>query len=165
MGFYSYSMHIYWIWDLIDKLITLATLVIFNKNPDIKLTFLRQFEQIKKSFDITERNSFFNSKDKDLLLINHFSPSDKIDYRNNSSLLTKLNENSIEQLVLIEKHPVKILLLVILRQLIKKREKKQTISPLAIDHEKMVQIYAFFSKTVYIFIILEDALQCIDQDM
>lgn len=93
-----------------------------------------------------------------MLLPDHLLPLDEIINGSNTSLLTELDENSIEQLVPIKEYLVKTLLLPIFRQSIRKRKKKQTTDPLVIDYGKMAQICTFFSKTVNVLIILEEAL-------
>lgn len=57
-------------------------------------------------------NNFSDNKNRDLLL-DHLLLLDKIINRSNKSLLTKLNNNNIKQLILIEKYLVKISLLFI----------------------------------------------------
>ena len=119
---------------------------------------------MKENSDITELNNIFNNKNKDFLLSSHLQPLDKIINRSNTSLLTKLDDNSIEQLVSTKKRSVKILSLPIFKKLIRKEKRKQTTGSLAINHRKMIQIWTFFSKTVYVFIKLEKALQHPNQD-
>lgn len=151
-------MHIYQIWDLVDKFIKFATSVTFNKSWDIELISWKQFEQTTENFDITVSNNFSNSKNEDLLL-SYLLPSDKIVNKNNTSSLIELNDNNIEQLIPKKERLVKIPPPLIFRQSIRKEKGMQTTSSLAINYKKMAQIYAFFSKTIYILTILENALQ------
>ena len=146
VGYHSDSMRIHRIWDPVDKLIRLATSIIFDESWDIELTSLRQFEQTEENFDITESNNLSDSKDKYLLLPGHLLPSDEIVNESDTSSLTELNDDSIEQLVPTKERSVKIPSPPILRQSTRKGKGKRTTGPLAIDHGKMAKICAFFSK-------------------
>ncbi len=163
MGYHSDSSRIYRIWDPIDKLIRLATLVKFDESWDIEPTSLRQFERMEESSDITEPTDLSDSEDEDLLLPDHVQPSDEIVNESDTSSLTELDDNDIEQLVPTEERPIPSP--PTLRQSTRKGKGKRTTGPLALDHGKMVQICAFFSKTVYVPTTLEEALQCPDRDM
>lgn len=66
--YHSDLLYIYRIWDPIDKLIKLATLVKYDESWDIEPISLRQFKQIEESFNIIKPNDFSNSGDKDFLL-------------------------------------------------------------------------------------------------
>ena len=164
VGYHSDFMRIYRIWDLVDKLIKLATSVIFDESCDIELTSLRQFEQTTENCNITMSNNSSDSEDEDPLP-GHLLPSDEIVKGSNTSSLTELDNNNIEQLVPTKKRLVKIPPPPILRQSTRKRKGTQTTGPLAIDHRKMAKICAFFSKTVYVLTTLEEALQCPNRDM
>ena len=108
-------MCIYRIWDPVDKLIKIATSAIFDESWDIELTSLRQFEQTEENSDITESNNLSDIEDEDLLLPGHLLPSDEIVSGSDTSSLTELVDNSIEQLVPTEESSVKISLPPILR--------------------------------------------------
>lgn len=98
-----------------------------------------------------------------MLLPDHLLLLDKIVNKCNRFSLTKLNDNSIKQLIPIKKRLIKILSPFIFKQSTKKGQKKQTIGFLAIDHRKMAQIYTFFSKTVYVPTRLKKILQYLKQ--
>lgn len=64
-------MHIYWIWNSIDKLIRYATLVKFDESENVESISLRQFKQMKKTSNVIKSIDFSNSENKDLLLPDH----------------------------------------------------------------------------------------------
>lgn len=127
VGYHIDSVRIYRTWDPVNKFIRLATSVRFYESWDIKLASLRQFEQTEENSNVTEPNDLSDNEDEDLLLPDHIQPLDEVVNESDTSLLTKLNDNNIEQLVSTEESPM--LSPPILRQSTRQGKEKRTTGP------------------------------------